>query len=457
MSENVKKIASNAAAIHLGGKVYTVALNRNRDDAWHSTNLFDYKNDWERDPTYVMGKKIVPYGRNNDLPTVIRKLMDENSLAPGIIERQIGLLYGNGPALFRYAISESGRIERRYERHPEVEKWLKSWDVRKYIEMAMVEYKHTKGIFVRHYRNRGARIGSKSYVAKLQVVSATDARLGWPDTADQRLEDVDVIYTGDFENNCLRTGITAYPVYSNNNPLQHRVAMSYHNSYTFGRNFYPVPAFFGAFAWITRSSEIPEILNYLTENGITAAYHIQSPAGYWEDKKNKLRGKFPDKPDTYIDSKLEELKDQLFESISTALAGKKNVGKFIETLSFYDDNQNLCEWKIEPIKQEIKEFIEAQIKVAEKADSATTSSMGLHPSLTNLIVGGKLASGSELLYALKAHMLSDVNIPEEIIFEAINQTIAVNFPGTDLRLGFYRDILQAEDNVPASDRIKNNV
>src|SRR5690606_2861707 len=241
----------------------------------------------------------------------------------------------------------------------------------------------------------------------------------------------DVICTGDVENNCLRTGITAYPVYNNNNPLQHRVSMSYHNSYTFGRNFYPVPAFFGAFAWITRSSEIPEILNYLTENGITAAYHIQSPAGYWEDQK--------------------------LESISTARAGKKNVGKFIETLSFYDENQNLCEWKIEPIKQEIKEFIEAQIKVAEKADSATTSSMGLHPSLTNLIVGGKLASGSELLYALKAHMLSDVNIPEEIIFEAINQTIAVNFPGTDLRLGFYRDILQAEDNVPASARVKNNV
>src|SRR5690606_28525936 len=120
----VKKITSNAAAIHTGGKVYTVALNRNKDDAWHTTNLFDHKNDWERDPTYVMGKKIVPYGRNNDLPTVIRKLMDENSLAPGIIERQIGLLYGNGPALFRYEINDQGRIERRYDRHPEVQKWL---------------------------------------------------------------------------------------------------------------------------------------------------------------------------------------------------------------------------------------------------------------------------------------------------------------------------------------------
>lgn len=452
----VHNITSTTSAISAGGSVYLASINR-QGDTWHQTTLFDIRNDWERDPAFVMGKKIVPYGANNDLPSVIRKMMDENSLAPGIIERQIGLLYGNGPALFRYVYGEGGKIRREYVRNEDIERWLQSWDVRRYIEMAMVEYKHTKGIFVRRYRNRGARIGQRAFIARLQVVPATDARLEWPDTPDNRLEDVRIIYTGDFENNCLRTGITSYPVYLQNDPFRYPVAMSYHNSVSFGRNFYPVPAFFGAFKWINRSSEIPEILDYLTENGITAAYHIHSPAGYWEDKEEKLRERYADKPDSYIQHKLQEIKDELFQSISNALAGKKNVGKFIETVDFYDDNQNLCEWKIEPIKQEIKEFIEAQIKVSEKADSATTSSMGLHPSLTNLIVGGKLASGSELLYALKAHMLSDVNIPEEIVFEALNQAIAVNFPDTDLRIGFYRDILQAEENVPSSERLKNNV
>lgn len=450
------KITKSTSAISQGGNVYLASLGR-QDDFWHSTNVLSARADWERDPTYVMGKKIVPYGANNDLPSVIRKMMDENSLAPGIIERQIGLLYGNGPALYRYVYTHDGNIRRQYVRHTEIENWLNTWDVRRFVDMAMNEYKHTKGIFVRNYRNKGARIGKKAYIASLQVVSATDARLEWPDTPDNRLEDVKIIYTGDFENNCMRTGITAYPVCDRNDPLRHPVSMSYHSSVSFGRNFYPVPAFFGAFRWINRSSEIPEILDYLTENGITAAYHIQSPAGYWQDKEEKLREQFADKPDAFIQQKLEEIKDQLFESISAALAGKKNVGKFIETVSFYDDAQNLCAWKIEPIKQEIKEFIEAQIKVAEKADSATTSSMGLHPSLTNLIVGGKLASGSELLYALKSHMLSDVNIPEEIVFEAINMAIAVNFPDTDLRLGFYREILRTEDSTPAAERIKNNV
>lgn len=452
----INKITTNTSAISSGGSVYLASLGR-ETDFWHATTVMHAQADWERDPTFVRGKKIVPYGMNNDLPSVIRKMMDENSLAPGIIERQIGLLYGNGPALYRYVYTREGSIKRVYVSDDHIEDWLRSWDLRRFVEMAMIEYKHTKGIFVRHYRNKGARIGERAYIASLQVVPATDARLEWPDTADNRLEDVKTIYTGDFENNCMRTGITAYPVYDRRDPLRHRVSMSYHNTASFGRNFYPVPAFFGAFRWINRSSEIPEILDYLTENGITAAYHIQSPAGYWEDKTDKLREQFADKPESFIQQKLQQLKDELFESISAALAGKKNVGKFIETVSFYDDDRNICEWKIEPVKQEIKDFIEAQIKVAEKADSATTSSMGLHPSLTNLIVGGKLASGSELLYALKAHMLSDVNIPEEIVFEAVNMAIAVNFPDTDLRIGFYRDILRSEDSTPSSERIKNNV
>lgn len=452
----ITPISTHAAAIHTGGSVYTVALNRDAGE-WQRTMLYDGKYNWERDPTFVMGKKIVPYGHNNDLPVIIRKVMDENNLAPGIIERQIGLLYGNGPALYHIEYDAEGRIHRKYVDDPRITQWLKTWNFRKYLDMAMVEYKHMKGFFVRVYQNRGGRIGQKRFIAKVEVVPSTDARLGWPDTADQRLEDVRTIFTGDFENNCMRTGITAYPVYDPADPWRHRVAMGYHNSYSFARNFYSVPSYYGALKWIMRSSEIPEIIQYLTENGITAAFHIHSPAGYWEQKKDRLREIYSDKPDTYIEQKLSELKDKLFQDISDALAGKKNVGKFIETVDFYDDENNLCSWKIEPIDQKIKDFIEAQIKVGDKADSATTSAMNLHPSLSNIILGGQLSSGSQMLYAFKMFIASDVNIPEEIIFEPINQAIAANFTDTGLRLGFYRDIVHTEDSVSSGDRVKNNI
>lgn len=452
----VEHISKNTAAIHTGGSVYTVSLNYHGSD-WQRTVLYDGKHNWESDPTFVMGKRIVPYGTNNDLPVMIRKVMDDNALAPGIIERQIGLLYGNGPATYRIEVTEDGEIKRRFVRDAEIDAWLKSWDFRRYLDMAMVEYKHLQGFFVRRFQRKGWRIGEKRFIRKIDVVPNTDARLEWPDTADNRLEDVRNIYVGDFENNCMRTGIARYPVYDPMEPWRHTVAMSYHNKYSFARNFYSIPSYYGGLKWIMRSSEIPEIIQYLTENGIAMAYHIHSPAGYWEKKRARLFDVHKDKPEDFIDKKLDELKTELFESISKALAGKKNAGKFIETVDFYDDDGNLCSWKIEPIDQKIQDFITAQIKIGEKADSATTSSMGLHPSLSNIILQGQFSSGSQLLYALKAYLASDVNIPEEIIFEPINQALEVNFPDKDYKIGFYRDIVRTESGTPPEERIKNAV
>ncbi len=83
-------------------------------------------------------------------------------------------------------------------------------------------------------------------------------------------------------------------------------------------------------------------------------------------------------------------------------------------------------WKITPIDQKIKDFIDAQIRVSEKADSATTSGIGLHPALSNIMVDGKLSSGSEMLYALKLYLASDVTISEEVVLEGINRAIQIN-------------------------------
>jgi hypothetical protein len=83
--------------------------------------------------------------------------------------------------------------------------------------------------------------------------------------------------------------------------------------------------------------------------------------------------------------------------------------------------------------------------------------MGLHPSLSNIMIDGKLASGSEQLYALKIFLATETTIPESIICEAINQAIAVNWPDKGLRVGFYHSIIKTEDQVTPKDRLKNAV
>lgn len=410
--------------------------------------------DWEADPTIVNGVKLVPHGLNNDLPVIIRDIMDKNNLAPGILEREMGLLYGDGPAIYEVKY-ENGQISREYVEDREIQDWLESWNYKRYLDMAMVEFKYMKGVYVKRVRNRGPRVSRQGRINYLEVIPGTDARLEWPETGPKRLENVRRIWVGDFQNQCLHTGMFGYPIHDPYDPFRHGISVGYHNKYSFGRNFYSVPSYYGSLNWIMRSSDIPEVLKYLSENGITAAYHIHSPSGYWEAKERKIEEMYPEETDAQRDKRLEELKDETFQKMSKVLTSKRNAGKFIETVDFYDDDGNHNAWKVEAIDQKIKDFVESQVKIGEKADSATTSGMGLHPSLSNIIVGGQLSSGSQMLYALKIYMASDTTMPEEVIFEPINQAIAANWPSKKRKMGFYHHTVMKEQDVEPESRVTN--
>lgn len=447
----IEKVGEKTRVAHVGANAFVMGeVPMNTFDSWVKLS----KNvDWESDPSFINGVRIVPHGANNNLPTQIRDIMDQNNLAPGILEREIGLIHGDGPQLYQLKF-EKGFMVREYIEDPEIQAWLDTWNYRRYIDMATVEFKYMKGIYTKVIRNRAARIGQQAKINRLEVVPATDGRLGWPeDPLPKRLESVKWIYVGDFENHCLHTGITGYPKFDPIDPFKYGVSVDYDNRYSFGRNFYSVPSYYGSLNWIMRSSDIPEVLRYLSENGITSAFHIHSPSGYWDKKLERIEQMHPEKTAAQQETILEQLKDEFFDKMAATLTGKKNAGKFIETVDFYDDENNLCSWKVETIDQKVKDFIESQIKISEKADSATTSGMGLHPSLSNIIVNGQLSSGSQMLYALKLYLASDTTIPEEVIFMKINQAIKANWPDKKLRMGFYHNPVEKEENVAPEKRV----
>ena len=75
----VNRISENTSVIHSPVGVYAVSIAPTGGD-WQSLLAFDSRSNWESDPSIVMGKRIVPYGLNNDLPVIIRKVMDDNNL-----------------------------------------------------------------------------------------------------------------------------------------------------------------------------------------------------------------------------------------------------------------------------------------------------------------------------------------------------------------------------------------
>ena len=208
--------------------------------------------------------------------------------------------------------------------------------------------------------------------------------------------------------------------------------------------------------WIIRGSEIPSIFKYVTDNSINLAYHIHSPASYWEERRRILRIIHEDWTEARVEEEIAALTQKILKSMTEALSGKTNAGKMFHSIDVPDDTGEVRSWKVEPVDQKIKDFIEGQLKISEASTSAITSGMGLHPSLSNIMVNGKLASGSELLYAFKLYLSSDVEIPSSIILEPLNQAIAFNFPDKDLRIGFFHQSVKSEESLTSSARLKNN-
>lgn len=411
--------------------------------------------DWDSDPVTVAGVRVVPWGADNNMPNAIRNLLEKNNLAPGILRRKIGLLYGQGPMLYRVRIENNERVQEWVE-DDEITSWLESWDYRRYIRNCLAEYTNMDGHFTKYVMGKGGRIG-RPWVHHLECLHSAETRLVWPDNDSRHLEDVTQYLVGDFDSYRPKT-YHLFPAFDKWEPARHGAAVRYHSLRSFGRNMYAVSSFYGSIPWLQNANDLPEIIRHLNENMIAAAYVVHTPQIYWDNKKNLIMSMHEDWVETQIQREMERIKDELTKTIADVMAGKNNAGKFFSCVDFIDDEGHSQSWKIEPIEMNIDKYIDAQAKISRIADSSTTSGLGLSPALSNIIIDGKSDSGSQMLYALKIFYGADTQIPEEIALEAINDAIRINFPDKKgIFLGIYRKVINKEDNVSAGDRTTNQV
>lgn len=451
MSEEIKKIGG-VSFIGTNAGSYALSFSSSSDDLMLSSFL-SRTGSWERSPAIYGNARVVPFGSDNNLPAYIRNLLDKNNLAPGIISRKTGLQYGKGPFLYKLKF-ENNEIVKEWTEDPDVQAWLDTWDYKKYVREAIQEFNFMSGIFVKYFAARSRRVGGKPWVSKIKCEPTNDCRLEWPGSNARDLDDITGILVGDFET-LSKDNMVRYPIFDKTTPMAHPVAMGYHSFRSFARNYYAIPSFFGAIPWVKRANDIPDIIQYLTDNMIAAAYHIHEPAQYWEEKKEWIERLHPDWDDQAIEKELGKLRDEVTRTIANVLAGKRNVGKFFESIDFYDPEGHVCSWKIEAIEMNIDKYIEAQTKISRIADSSTTSSFGLNPALSNIIIDGKGDSGSQMLYALKIFYAADTQICEDVVFGPIMDAIRINFPDKKLGMGIYVQATNKEDNVSAANRIVN--
>lgn len=409
---------------------------------------------WTEEKQRVGNYEIVPMGQNNDMPLELQRMLDEFYSGEGILGKIQGLQWGEGPRLYAEDYTEDGDIVRKWKYDSEIWAWLKSWDFEQEILKCHTDLVHGFGFFYKAYRNAGYRIGQPGRIVQMEHVQVDKCRLEYP---GEKSDTPARIIVGNFPYPDVRK-LSAYPVFNRLDPFKSAVSMGYSNIYSFCKSFYSTPRFLGAYSWIRLASGLAPLLQAYNTNASAISYHVESPREYWEAAKERIQQNCELKDIPYTDKMLEDYKEKTFEEFSKAMTGQENVGKFFHTTQEFSDlGHDFIGWKVTPLDKKIKDYVDAQIAMANKADSASTSGFGLHPALSNIMVEGKLASGSEMLYALKAYIATETAIPEMILFAPFNAALEANFPNKNLKLGFYRKILMKEENVKPNERVVNSI
>ncbi len=401
--------------------------------------------------------RILPYGDNNDLPSVIKKAVQNNSIVPGILKKKIGMLWGKGPKLYREAFDDNYNLIRKWEEHDEIQSWLDSWNAEGYLAAACSDYSHIEGVFTKFYQGRGGRIG-KHRIAKLEHVSPDKGRLACRHSHELLPPSHVILNDWNFTHLDHLTDFKVYPLFNFVRPFEHRNSIFYSNMYSFCTDYYTVPDIYGSLEWIRRSTAVPQILKALSKNSINVKYHITSPQSFWDAKKAVIEANCTKLGKEYKEKMLTDYMTEYLRKVATVLSGESNAGKFWHTVdTVYVDGNNLLSegWTIKPIDQNIKDFCETQIKIGERADRATAAGVGVHSAIGGTGKDGHSDSGSEQLYALQNYMMTGIDIPEMIVMKAVNYAIKANFPDTKLKLGFYQNAPSREQDKTPNDRLKN--
>lgn len=414
--------------------------------------------DWT-DQKYHIGEwRIYPYGSDNSLPKHIKDIVQNNDKAPGILKKRTQLLWGKGPKLYREKIVNN-EIVREWVDDDEIQAWLDSWDAETYVTKQAVDYNHMEGCFTKLYLSRGARIG-KPAIAKLDHISMNKARLAAGINSLVADPTHAVVTDWTFSNVTDLTKFSVYPLFDFLNPFKYRNAIMYSNMYSFCSDYYTVPDIYGSLEWLKRGTAIPLILKALSKNSINLKYHVISPDYFWKQKKKELIEECARLKKDYKESMLIEYKTNFLQKIGKVLSGAENTGKFWHSVKYMEvDGTKLVEhgWEIKEIKQNIKDFVEAQIKISEHAARATSSSLNVHASLTGTGESGRADSGSEQLNALKNYLVTGNDIPEVIVLKALNYAIKANWPEKKIKIGFYHISPQSEQDITPNDRLTNKV
>ena len=457
-------------------------------------------------PISVDSFKVWPNGANNDDPSVCKALIKGNRLLPSVLEKQIAILYGRGPQLYRETTTETGEVQRHYLQDPDIQAWLESWqengisdDYRTYLNECIRSYYYSEGAFSKYrfsalarflYTHPDVAIDTKVLpVVGLEHISEVRCRFCTRKDIslkrDITLRDFEYVMVRNWDTDRSSQEYRVFPLLNRMDPLKHPSPVSYSRNPNYGDDVYASNVFFaGIKDWITGCNATPTYINSFLENALSARHHVIIPNAWMAAKEGWIKRLCEENAERqaagqplkkismgrgsawqievgveYSEEYLEKYVQLELKKLKEFLSGRgKNQGKVYSTRAFLNDNGQEEKWEINEISQKYKEYIEALISYDKRADMVLLAAKGIDPSISNITPDGTVSkSGADAYYNYMIY-LTQQSIAEQVVCADINYAIRLNFPekyAEGIRLGFFRPNVQRQEDLTPSQRMSN--
>ena len=436
---------------------------------------------------YVMqveGYNVLSRGSNDRQIEDVSRNIKSNRLLPEVIEKQVKIMYGMGPHVYRPAINEEGQLVRKWEECPAIIDWLQSWndygiteDYMDFTQQCVRRYYYFEDFFVKWRFLRGKTIG-KLPVAGLELIENSRARLAsakqLPPFGGYNYDDFRYVMVGNWRTNGM---FKVYPRFDMRDIDSYTVAISHHANddvdSLYGRN----KAYDGSREWLLAANENPRFIRSFLRNAMAAKIHVIIPNEWVESKRKQIQSLCEENRKRkqegkelirfngieigtqYNEALVIQYTNTELERLTTYLSGADNQGKMFSTFSFRDSRSEEVKWKIEQVDLKYKEYIESLISFDRRADEVLLSAKGIDPSISNVSKEGVISkSGSDAYYNYIIYQ-DQLHAPEKICCDAINMAVRVNFPHLwrkGYRIGFYRSVPMRQQDISPNNRITAN-
>lgn len=411
--------------------------------------------DWKENALDIGDFKVIPYGQNNDIPQQIQSTVLANGFATRALNRKVELLVEQGPYIYAYAV-DGTKYFREPKENSTITDWFESFTGEELLHNNARDMFYQGCYFNKIYRSRSGRLGQSSAApVDIEFVPCTDCRLAYRKNDKNKIPTHVIV--GDWVKQDKKE-LKVYPLYDSKNPNKYPVAIHYVKCASFGMSDYPLPDIYGSLDWIKNTTNTPKIFKAFTDNSLNIKWHIQSPEAFWDKKrqiiKDNLKADVENPNQPYKEQMLEDLKTEILDQLTSLLSGVENVGKFWHNtyvVQLIGANAVEQGWKILPIEQKTKEWVESQIKMYSTAIFAVQAGVGVHASLLMVGADGKSDSGSEQLNAFIVHQKTATPMPEFYVCKSVNDLIKAKF-NTNEKIGFYRTTPERQQDITNSQR-----